>query len=109
MGNFISITENKITIFLSHRPKLYALVVGIGIILFWRGVWHSVDYVFTYFNYYNGPSSIDDVLSPWWDAPLSFMVGSMLLYFSGAFISSFIGNEIILAGLRGEKQLARKC
>jgi hypothetical protein len=36
------------------------------------------------------------------------VVGFIILNFTGTFISSFIGNEIILAGLRGEKQLARK-
>jgi hypothetical protein len=28
-----------------------------------------------------------------------------MLYFTGAFTSSFIGNELILSGLRGEKRL----
>ena len=48
------------------------------------------------------------VASPWWDGPLSLFVGSITLYFTGAFISSFIGNELILSGLRGEKRLNQK-
>jgi hypothetical protein len=45
---------------------------------------------------------------PWWDGPLSLFVGSVLLLITGVFVSNFIGNEIILSGLRGEKKLAEK-
>lgn len=45
---------------------------------------------------------------PWWDGPLSIIVGSGLLLITGIFVSNFIGNEIILSGLRGEKKLAEK-
>lgn len=100
--------EKKLTSFLSHRPKLYALVVGVGIVIFWRGVWHTVDNLHRY--YYLGPSAAagDFLTSPWWDGPLSLLVGIIILYFTGSFISSFIGNELILSGLRGEKRLTEK-
>lgn len=42
------------------------------------------------------------------DGPLSFIVGSILLLVSGIFVSNFIGNEIIISGLRGEKKLVDK-
>ena len=99
---------NKLTAYLSHRPKLYALIVGVGVVLFWRGVWHTVDQFHEYFSYQHIPGTIDAFQSPWWDGPASFIVGSVILYFSGAFISSFIGNELILSGLRGEKKLNEK-
>lgn len=99
--------EKRITSYLSHRPKLYALVVGIGIVLFWRGVWHTADRLYDWYSYL-GTSTIDAVLSPWWDGPLSLLVGITILYFTGSFISSFIGNELILSGLRGEKRLTEK-
>ncbi|OGF89673.1 hypothetical protein A3I27_00865 [Candidatus Giovannonibacteria bacterium RIFCSPLOWO2_02_FULL_43_11b] len=108
MKKIIIQTATRIIIFLSHRPGWYALIVGVGIVLFWRGVWHSVDQIHTYFNYYSLNPSIDLVASPWWDGPLSLFVGSIILYFTGAFISSFIGNELILSGLRGEKRLNQK-
>jgi hypothetical protein len=44
----------------------------------------------------------------WWDGPLSFVVGCVLLYTTRAFISSFIGNELILSGLRTEKKMTRE-
>ena len=100
--------EEKIIIYLSHRPRLYALIVGIGIVLFWRGVWHSTDYIHFIFNSFHSNLTTDLTSAPWWDGPLSFIVGTILLYFTGAFTSSFIGNELILSGLRGEKKLNQK-
>lgn len=105
---FLERTEEKSRIYLSHRPRLYALIVGIGIVLFWRGVWHSTDLVHTYLNIFQNNLTIDSFASPWWDGPLSFIVGIVVLHFTGAFTSSFIGNELILSGLRGEKRLSQK-
>src|SRR3989344_5706184 len=99
----------KITNFLSHHPALYAFIVGWGVVLFWRGVWHTVDSFHDYINYFEGYSTIDLSLeAPWWDGPFSLLGGVVLLYFTGAFISSLIGNELILSGLRGEKRLTEK-
>src|SRR3989344_1137145 len=98
--------ERKLTVYLSHRPKLYAFIVGVGIVLFWRGVWHTADDLHRY--YYLVPSNFDFLTSPWWDGPLSLLVGIIILYFTGSFISSFIGNELILSGLRGEKRLSER-
>ncbi len=101
--------KHRIRSRLSHHPGIYALIVGIGIVLFWRGVWHSADHMHTLISHLSAtgssPSFID---APWWDGPLSFVVGCIVLYFTGAFTSSFIGNELILSGLRGEKKLNQK-
>jgi len=100
--------EEKIRIYLSHRPKLYALIVGIGIVIFWRGVWHTTDFVHSLISYFQGNLTTDSLSGTWWDGPLSFIVGILILFISGAFTSSFIGNELILSGLRGEKRLSQK-
>ena len=100
--------EEKLIIYLSHRPKLYALIVGIGIVLFWRGVWHTTDFIHLYFNSFQSNFTTDLIFSPWWDGILSLITGSIILSFTGAFTSSFIGNELILSGLRGEKKLNQK-
>lgn len=100
--------ETKIIAYLSHRPKFYALVVGIGIVLFWRGIWHTADQIHEYLSYGLISSSLDTFSSPWWDGPFSLIIGVIVLYFTGAFTSSFIGNELILSGLRGEKRLNEK-
>jgi hypothetical protein len=104
--NIFKKAEQKIRNELSHTPKLYALVVGIGIVMFWRGVWHTADHIHTIFNFlYSPESSTSLVFAPWWDGPLSFVVGIFILNFTGAFTSSFIGNELVLSGLRGERRL----
>lgn len=100
--------RQKVQAYLSHKPMWYALIVGIGIVLFWRGVWHTADSVHSFIDYSYFSSSIDLTLSKWWDGPLSFIVGVFILHTTGAFTSSFIGNELILSGLRGEKRLNEK-
>ena len=98
----------KIRGFLSHHPTLYALIVGIAIVLFWRGVWHSADHIHYLIESFHSVSSMTLAGSPWWDGPLSFVVGAFILHITGAFTSSFIGNELILSGLRGEKKLTER-
>ena len=100
--------EEKMRIYLSHHPQLYALVVGIGIVIFWRGVWHTVDFMHTYIVTFNGNMTTDSLSGAWWDGPLSFAVGIIILFAAGAFTSSFIGNELILSGLKREKKIAQK-
>jgi hypothetical protein len=82
-------------------------VAGIGIVLFWRGVWHSADVVHYLIEHAlsNGSSSLQYV---WWDGPLSFVVGGAILWFTRAYVSSFIGSELILSGLRTEKKIAKQ-
>lgn len=108
MRNIFERMESRIRAWLSHRPKLYALIVGIGVVLFWRGVWHTADLTHMLWNNIQNDLTIDLIQHPWWDGPWSFIVGALMLYFTGAFTSSFIGNELILSGLRGEKRLNQK-
>jgi hypothetical protein len=101
--------EDHVRGFLSHYPIVYAFVGGIGVVIFWRGVWHTADYIMGSFTAVNaGISSVDLNLGVWWDGPLSFIVGSALLLMTGVFVSNFIGNEIIISGLKGEKKIAEK-
>lgn len=106
---FFDKLEDRVRGWFSRRPIWYAIVGGVGIVLFWRGVWHTADYVMEWAllrRLNNSALSLEN--GPWWDGPLSFVVGSVILLLVGIFVSSFIGNEIILSGLRGEKKLAEK-
>ena len=101
--------EDRVRGYLSHYPIIYAFTGAIGIVIFWRGVWHTVDFVMGSFTAVSaGLSSVDLNLGVWWDGPLSFVIGSVLLLMTGVFVSNFIGNEIIISGLKGEKKIAEK-
>ena len=87
---FFDRLEDRIRGKLSHYPIPYAIVGGVGIILFWRGVWHTAD------------------LFPFMTGPVSTLIGLFILLLPGLLVSFFIGDNIILAGLKREKKLAEK-
>ena len=86
---FFDKLEDKVRGHLSHYPILYALIGGVGLVLFWRGVWHLADDI--------NLSSI-----------ISSLIGAIVLLLTGVFVSAFIGNRLIITGLIGEKKLAEK-
>ena len=104
---FFDKLEDKIRKKLSHKPIVYGFVGGFGVVLFWRGVWHLADFTSTYYFSWNpGPSTINFAALE--DAMASLIIGSVLLLMTGLFVSNFIGNEIIISGLKGEKKMAEK-
>lgn len=106
--NFFDKLEDKIRGKLSHYPILYAFIGGIGVVIFWRGVWHTTDFFTEIIFSYQVNGSIDLGSLPWWDGPLSLLVGSVLLLSTGLFVFDFIGSQAIISGLRGEKRLEEK-
>ncbi len=105
---FFDKLEDKIRGKLSHYPIFYALIGGVGVVLFWRGVWHTADFFTNLIFSFQQNSSIDLGNLPWWDGPLSIFLGSVLLLSTGLFVFGFIGNEIIISGLKGGKKLNEK-
>ena len=87
--NFFDKLEDKTRATLSRVPLLYALLGGIGVVLFWRGVWHIADDV-----------SLNSFIS--------LVLGSVILLMTGVFVSAFVGNRLIISGLSGEKKLTEK-
>ena len=86
---FFDKLEDKTRAKLSHTPLAYALVGGVGVILFWRGVWHIAD-------------------SANLGAIASALIGAIILLITGVFVSTFIGSRLIITGLSGEKKLTEK-
>lgn len=74
---------------LSHYPILYAFIGGVGIVLFWRGVWHTADDI-----------NLGSIVS--------LIIGFIILVIAGIFVAEFIGNKLIISGLVGEKKLETK-
>ncbi len=97
---FFDKVEDKVRFLLSHYPIIYAFIGAFGTIAFWRGCWHVVD-------------AIAEQMLPTRDFPLlnpflSLAFGMTILLLSGLFVSNFIGNEIIISGLRGSKKTTEK-
>lgn len=107
--HFFDKLEDRVRGKLSHWPITYAFTGGIGVVIFWRGVWHTMDFIMQkFFSLSTSEATVDLAGLPWWDGPLSLTIGSILLLLTGLFISNFIGNEILISGLRGEKKLTEK-
>lgn len=105
---FFDKLEDKIRGKLSHYPILYAFIGGFGMVIFWRGVWHTTDFFTEIIFSYQLNGSIDLGSLPWWDGPLSLLVGSILLLLTGLFVFDFIGSQAIISGIKGEKRLEEK-
>jgi len=108
MGDLL---EDKVRGKLSHYPIIYAFIGGLGVVIFWRGVWHTMDFLMEFFtssalNFSITSTSMSGL--PWWDGPLSIVIGTALLLVVGLFVNNFIGNEIILSGLKREKKIVEK-
>ena len=99
--------ENRIRAWFSKRPIFYGLVGGVGVVLFWRGVWHTADALAVYTALMAEGRPTTDFIFPW-DGPVSALIGAVILLATGIFVSTFLGNEITISGLRGERKLAEK-
>ncbi len=86
---FFDRLEDKIRRRLSRHPIVYAFVGSVGIILLWRGVWLMADL----FN-----------LSGF----MSIVLGTIILLLTGLFVSFFIGEQIIISGIKQEKRIDEK-
>lgn len=87
---FFDKLEDSVRGKLSENPLVYALIGGIGVVLFWRGVWHTADT----FLFLTGPVSL--------------VLGTVILLLTGVFVSSFVGNSLLMSGLKREKKLTEK-
>lgn len=87
---FLDKLEDKIRFSLSKRPILYTLIGGIAVVLFWRGVWLTAD------------------LYPFLTGPVSLVISIVILLVIGLFVSFFIGDQIIISGMKQEKKITEK-
>ena len=87
---FFDQMEDNIRAAFSRRPVIYAFVGGAAIVLFWRGVWMVADSI------------------PFLTGPVSIFVSVAILLAMGLFVSFFVGDSIIISGLKKEKRLDEK-
>ena len=81
--------EEKIRQKLSHWPSVYAFIGSIGVVLIWRGVWMIAD---------------DMNMSGF----TSMFLGVFISMITGLFVSFFVGDRIIISGIKKEKRLEEK-
>ncbi|MDE2019467.1 MAG: hypothetical protein KGJ13_03910 [Patescibacteria group bacterium] len=92
---------------LQNHPLLYALVGGVGVVLFWRGVWHMTDFLaLTLLSSRDAVTSIDWAQGI--DSLLSFAFGTFLLLSTGLFISELLSGEVLLGKIKKEETTAEE-
>lgn len=95
---FFDRIEDRVRSRLSHQAIFYAFVGGAATLLFWRGAWRTFDAI------ENLGGIFGFLLSP----VVSLILSIIILLMTGLFVSVFIGEMVIISGLRKEKKVFDK-
>lgn len=90
--------EDKVRAKLSHRSILYAFIGGLSTVLFWRGTWHTADTLM----------EKGGIWSIIFYEPFTLVWTSIILLMTGLFVSNFIGERVIISGLKNEKKITER-
>lgn len=96
--NFFDKFEDHIRGHLSRYPLTYTIIGAVAIVLFWRGVWHTADIL----------QAQGGILGFLFYEPVTIVIVIIILLATGLFVSSFIGDSILISGLKQEKKLHEK-
>jgi len=96
--SFFDKLEDKTRGHLSHYPVLYTIIGGVAIVLFWRGVWHTADIL----------QARGGWLGWLFYEPVNMIIVTIILLGTGLFVSYFIGDTILISGLKREKKTTDK-
>lgn len=97
---FFDKLEDRIREHLSRVPIVYGLLGGVSIVLFWRGVWDMADILAV-----QDPNSLSAFI---FHPLVSLLISIIVMLGTGLFVSFFIGERIIMSGLRHEKKVEEK-
>lgn len=95
---FFDRIEDRVRIRLSHRAILYAFVGGAATLLFWRGAWRVFDHI----------ENLGGVFGVLFSPEVSLVLSIVILLMTGLFVSVFIGERVIISGLKQEKKIFDK-
>lgn len=90
--------EDRVRSVMSRSPILYALLGGVFVVLFWRGVWHTADIL----------QAKGGILFWIFYEPVNMIIAIIGLLATGLFVSIFIGDAILISGLNKEKKIYEK-
>ena len=90
--------EDRIRARLSRSPIFYAMIGGGATLLLWRGIWITADIL----------EAKGGVWAWIFNGPMTVFWCAIVLLMTGLFVSVFIGDRIIMSGLRNEKKLEEK-
>ncbi|MEN9912639.1 MAG: hypothetical protein RLY66_47 [Candidatus Parcubacteria bacterium] len=90
--------EDKVRGHLSRYPIIYTIIGATSIVLFWRGVWHTADLL----------QKKGGVLGFIFYEPVNLILMVAILLATGLFVSYFIGDTILMSGLKHQKKAADK-
>ena len=96
--NFFDKFEDHIRGNLSRYPILYTLIGSVAIVLFWRGVWHTADML----------QEKGGILGFIFYEPVNMVIVAIVLLATGLFVSYFIGDTILISGLKQQKKTTEK-
>lgn len=93
---------------LARHPYWYALFGGIAVVLFWRGVWGTADILAGRYNT-DQHTIIDSNFLKWFFyEPNQIIFSIIALLLMGLMVSVFVGDRIIISGLRKEKTIEER-
>ncbi len=101
--------EDKVRARLSHRSIIYAFIGGVTHVIFWRGIWLTSDIIRDYG--WSGIWTSSNVSGFWgwfFYEPVTLIWTTSILLLTGLFVSGFIGERIIISGLKNEKKATDK-
>ncbi len=90
--------EDNIRGHLSKYPIVYTFIGGTAVVLFWRGVWHTADIL----------QEQGGILGWLFYEPINMIIVTLILLATGLFVSYFIGDTILMSGMKGEKKVTDK-
>lgn len=96
--NFFDKLEDRIRGSLSRYPIVYTIIGSIAIVLFWRGVWHTADIL----------QEKGGILGFIFYEPVNMIIVVFVLLATGLFVSYFIGDTILISGLKQQKKTTEK-
>lgn len=95
---FFDRIEDRVRVRLSHRAIFYAFVGAAATLLFWRGAWRTFDEI----------EGLGGIFAVIFSPVISLILSTIVLLMTGLFVSVFIGERVIISGLKQEKKIFDK-